>query len=127
MINSRQQLLDFITAKSAIHAVCRAIKEDGTVENLGGFHKIPGSKLPGWIVLVTTRFDQFFKIAVVCDESTRSYRTYDMTPFMIPWIDHVDSENLHPLYAGDKPDEYKIAKDFEALKEEAWKILQKKN
>lgn len=88
--------------------VCREAILTGTVVVLGGFHKIPPSTCPGWIVRITSRRGKIWTIALLCDKVRHEYRT--MFIESIPWTEWTGkcgtANNMYrgySIYDGDFP------------------------
>ncbi len=105
-IETRTQLIEFISTSGLSHALSRACHR-GAVKVLGGFSQILPSadSPPGWIVEVTSEFDHTWYVAVYPDESRRIFRVRFVNE--VPWEFYVATgySFAYSLYFGDHPDE----------------------
>jgi hypothetical protein len=94
-------------------AVLRAL-DQGTVELLGGFRRIPPGSSPGFILKVVSKHGTIYTVAIKPRNRSEWYAYCMIEP--IPWTDWDGREGRTPptLYEGDYPDVY--AQNREAAK-----------
>jgi hypothetical protein len=112
---TRDDLVEYLVHHSPRPAISRAIAEGRPIEFLGGFSLIPPSKMPGWIVKVTSRFGREFFIAL------RTHKLWKQELFVeiitkVPWKYWDGDKAKIPLYQGDIPEEYRRLKNESATR-----------
>lgn len=101
-IETRTQLIEHIVQHAPMGSISRACHET-EVKVLGGFSKIPPSTRPGWIVIVTSRFERVWIVAVQPNEDTCKFEVREIE--RIPWESYVGIEGQigYSIYSGDDP------------------------
>ena len=99
-IETRTQLIEHIMDYAPVGGISRACHE-GEVNVLGGFRVIPPGTRPGWIVVVTSRFEQVWIVAVQPNEDTRKFEVREIK--RVPWESYVGIEEQvgYSIYNGD--------------------------
>lgn len=107
MFNSRDHLIAHLATCPLRPSILRAIDDPwGKEELLGGFSKIPPGGQPGFILAITSRHGQTWYVAAVVP--TTGYKPIVRVLETVPWQWWVGDDGIKkPLYAGDRPDEYK--------------------
>lgn len=100
-IHSRTGLIETARALVSESAICRALQE-GSVENVGGFHHLPPSGLPGWILRVRSKHGRTWFLAVMMDDIKHRYVCKRLTK--IPWLEWAGNGSpFRTLQTGDRP------------------------
>jgi hypothetical protein len=69
--------MSFIENNAPSPTIKRTMQEGSTI-NLGYYFPVEGSKYPGWIVKITTRFNYVTWVAVIWDYHKRENRCYEL-------------------------------------------------
>jgi hypothetical protein len=108
-IQTRQQLLNWITAKMQDLGRCgivRALEDTNSmVRVLGGFSSMPPSTAPGWVVSIVSRHGKVWHVSVTVRQN--GYGCFLLE--RIPWKNWVGGKS--ELYAGDNPARYERLRD----------------
>jgi hypothetical protein len=109
---TRDDLIEYLITHSPRPAISRAINEGRPIELLGGFKHIPPSNMPGWVIMITTRFKKRFYVALRVHKIWKHQLFVEMIS-TIPWRywDGDKSNNL--LYRGDRPQLYERLKRWQ--------------
>lgn len=101
ILRTRDDLIALIVDHAPTTACETAIREN-RVTVLGGFNPVEG--FPGWIMVILSRFNKEWIVAVLADEPNQKY--------LVKWIDKVPYENWigvscgrPSLINGDRPRE----------------------
>lgn len=106
ILRRRTQLMKWLEENAPTASIRRAVGE-GSVEFLGFFFVLPGSKVPGWVVKVmSTITDIIWHVVVRRHPNGISYYIWVLNED-IPW-QHWNSKNSkNPFFYGDNPEKYR--------------------
>lgn len=103
----RDELVWFVGRHAPSRSIRRACVE-GEVEVLGGFHCLPPTGRPGFVVQVKSRHDTFWNLSVIANEVRHTWHVRGMVD-PIPWKHWCDATmgTCYSLYVGDHPKKYR--------------------
>jgi len=105
MFHSRQHLIQWLQ-DNLTDRLLQNILQRGQLELLGAFNPLPGSSIPGWIVVLTSYITgQGHFICIGVDEkngSVRWWRTKEVN-----WQNWDGDKSSNSLYYGDNPEAYR--------------------
>ena len=104
ILRRRSQLMKWLEENAPTASIRRAVGE-GSVEFLGWFGELPGSKFPGYITIINSSITDIIWYVVV-RLKLNGYHAWVLDED-IPWQfwNIVDSEN--PFMQGDNPEKYR--------------------
>ena len=87
------------------------VRSLNNAELLGGFDPIPPTTRPGWIVRVTSIFDEKKKwiVAIIPRKDIPTCEIRILSK--VPWKYYLDEPITNPAYIGDKPQLYRALKE----------------
>ena len=107
ILRRREQLLRWLEQNAPTASIRRAVGE-GSVEFLGWFKEIPGSKFPGWVMRVTSTITGIVWNVVTREDSIIrcNYCVWvlDEDP---PWHTWNLTDSMNPFYHGDNLEVYR--------------------
>lgn len=104
---TRKDVIDWAEENlpSAHRSIARAFRQ-GSVEFLGGFRHIVGSK-PGWIIKLKSKFKKIYYIAIVCNGLDYGIHILNK----VSW-QYWDGDRLNnSFFQGDNPSKYRRLKN----------------
>lgn len=103
-IETRTQLVEFISQSGLSYAITRACSR-GAVKVLGGFSRVlPGTPiLPGWIVAITSVFGRTWYVAVYPSPDAAQFRASEIETFDWGYYLGVANRDTYSIYDGDSP------------------------
>lgn len=106
----RSDFILWVMANSPRRDIARIMNE-GEIEMLGGFNRIPPTPHPGWILRVTSKNKKVYQVAVTMNEKDWLLVVWPRVS-EIPWEEY--NGNPHrkkwTVYDGDNPLEYLLNK-----------------
>jgi hypothetical protein len=104
---TKTHLLMWTESNCPRKAIVRAMQE-GQVELLGGFSKIPPTTHPGWIIRVTSVSGKKWNVVVIAYQNRYGIRILSE----IPWQYWIGDKQSGALHQGDNPDKCKFMRDL---------------
>ena len=107
ILRRRSQLMKWLEQNAPTASIRRAVGE-GSVEFLGWFSTLQGSKFPGWIVQVTSTItDKIWDVVIRFRPIAGwGYHAWIMIED-IPWQYWNPKDSINPFMQGDNPEKYR--------------------
>ena len=106
ILRRRTQLMKWLEENAPTASIRRAVGE-GSVEFLGFFDFVPGSKFPGWIVQVTSTITGIIWYVIVRPVLSSGYYAWVLDDVDISWSSWNPKNSINPFMQGDNPEKYR--------------------